>query len=579
MTPDPVPCVCEATDSHCSAVLPARGRFEPSGRSLLSAAGVVGVGLLLALLEVLPQPERPLAAGGLAATAIAIVIVSGVAGMRRRDATCNLACQVRELTGELAEREEVLRQVQTDVVEQHRRLLEQMGEHERDSERLRYLAHFDSLTGLPNRWLFLERLERAIADARAQGFDLAVLTVDIDGLRKINGSLGHHAGDKVLETMASRLQQTLRPHDTVARWAGDEFLIILPRLAGTTDVDVAARKLLAAIAVPLEIHGCVLNITGTIGIAVFPGHGIEGESLVQHAASALHHAKREGTNRFARYSSATASAIPSPFLESGLHRAIERSEFVLYYQPIVQLGPQRVTGVEALIRWEHPQLGTLLPACFLGLAEELGVIVPLSTWAVREACAQVARWDAQDLRIGRLAVNISAHQLREPNFSDLITDIAGEAGIDPERIELELTETVLVADDHHSVDTLRSLKRRGFRIAIDDFGTGYSSLSYLQRLPIDRLKIDRAFVRDLGASEQSAAIAELIIAVARRLGLRVTAEGVETASQLELLLAHGCDEFQGYYFGKPGPPPVIASAMRARDLEAVEEWIPCTTTS
>jgi EAL domain-containing protein (putative c-di-GMP-specific phosphodiesterase class I) len=221
----------------------------------------------------------------------------------------------------------------------------------------------------------------------------------------------------------------------------------------------------------------------------------------------------------------------------------------------------------------------LPPACFIGLAEEMGLIVPLTTWALREACAQVARWDAQDVRIGRLAVNISAHQLREPNFCDSITRIVGEAGIDPERIELEVTETVLVADDDQSVETLHSLKRRGFRIAIDDFGTGYSSLSYLQRLPIDRLKIDRAFVRELGASEQSAAIAELIIAVARRLGLRVTAEGVETIEQLEFLTSHGCDEFQGYYFGEPGPPSTIARAIRARDLDAIEKGLECTTTS
>jgi len=418
----------------------------------------------------------------------------------------------------------------------------------------------DSLTGLPNRRFFLEHLEHVVADARAQRFDLGVLAVDIDRFRKVNGSLGHRVGDKVLETVASRLQQSLRDHDVAARSAGDEFLVLLPVIAWS-DVEMVVRKLLAVIAEPLEIDGYVLNITATIGVSVFPGDALDGESLVQHAATALHRAKRDGNHRFARYRAADACPIASPFLESGLRRAVDRGEFVLHYQPIVRLDSGRLSGVEALIRWEHPQLGTLLPACFLGLAEETGNIVALSTWAVREAFAQIARWNEQNLAIARLAVNISAHQLREPDFARTIARIAEEERIDPGRIELEVTESVLVADDRRSIETLHDLKTRGFRIAIDDFGTGYSSLSYLQRLPVDRLKIDRAFVRDLGSSEQSGAIAELIISVARRLGLCVTAEGVETAEQLEFLHAHGCDEIQGYYLGEPGPPTMIERAV------------------
>lgn len=413
----------------------------------------------------------------------------------------------------------------------------------------------------------LDRLDRAIREARADTCSLAVLSVDVDGLRKVNASLGHRVGDKLLDATASRLQQTLRHEDAVARWSGDEFLVILPRVAPATDIDAVARKLLAAIAQPLEIDGYVLNVTATIGIAVFPADGIDGETLVQHAASALHRAKREGTNRFESFSSATASPAPSPLLESGLRRAIERAEFVLHYQPIFRLDTRRVTGAEALIRWEHPHLGTLPPACFIGLAEEMGAIVPLATWALREACAQMRRWDDEGLTIGRLAVNISAHQLRETNFADLITRIVEEAGIEPERIELEVTESVLVADDRRSVETLHVLKKRGFGIAIDDFGTGYSSLNYLRRLPIDRLKIDRAFVRDLADGEQSAAIVELIISIARRLGLTVTAEGVETKAQLEFLRAHRCDEIQGFYVGEPGPPSSIESAILAFDVD------------
>ena len=421
-------------------------------------------------------------------------------------------------------------------------------------------SHFDSLTGLPNRRSFLERLEHVIADVRAHRFDITVLAVDVDRLRNVNSSLGHPIGDKVLETVAARLQQSLRTRDTIARSAGDEFLVLLPAMAWTADVEIVVRKLLSVIEQPMEVDGYALNITATIGISVFPGDGLDAESLVQHAETALHRAKRDGNNRFEHYSAADARPIASPFLESGLRRAVERGEFVLHYQPIVDLDSRQISGAEALIRWEHPHLGTLPPACFLGLAEETGVILPLTTWAVREAFAQIARWDRQDLEVGRLAVNISAHQLREPGFARTIGRIAEDARVDPRRIELEVTESVLVADDDRSIETLHDLKSRGFRIAIDDFGTGYSSLSYLQRLPIDRLKIDRAFVRDLD-SEQSAAIAELIISVARRLRLCVTAEGVETEEQIEFLQAHGCDEMQGYYLGEPGPPATIENAV------------------
>ena len=422
-------------------------------------------------------------------------------------------------------------------------------------------THFDSLTGLPNRSFFLEHLDRVIAEARAQNFNIAVLAVDVDRLRTVNDSLGHQVGDKVLETVASRLQQGLRAHDAVARSAGGEFLVLLPRLSWPAGVEIAARELLAAIGQPLEIDGYALNISATIGISVFPGHGLDAESLVQHAAGALRRAKRAGNNRFEHYSAADARPIASPFLESGLRRAVEREEFVLHYQPIFHLGSGAISGAEALIRWEHPHLGTLPPACFLGLAEETGMIRPLTTWAVREAFAQLARWDLQELAIGRLAVNISAYQLREPGFAKTIAQLAEEERIAPRSIELEVTESVLVGDDRRSIETLHDLKTRGFRIAIDDFGTGYSSLAYLQRLPVDRLKLDRAFVRDLDSSEQSRAIAELIISIARRLGLNVTAEGVETAGQLEFLRAHGCDEIQGYYLGEPGPPTVIERAV------------------
>jgi diguanylate cyclase (GGDEF)-like protein len=422
-------------------------------------------------------------------------------------------------------------------------------------------SHFDNLTGLPNRRFFIERLEEVIADARTQRFNIAVLALDVDRLRIVNGSLGHRAGDTVLETIASRLQKRLGPHETVARSAGDEFLVLLPGLSWPTEVEIVARKLLAAIAQPMEIDGFVLNITGTIGISVFPGDGLDAESLVERAAAALHRVKRDGNNRFEHYSAADAVPIASLFLESGLRRAVERGEFVLHYQPIVHLASGQVSGAEALLRWEHPHLGTLPPACFLGLAEETGMIIPLTTWAVRDAFAQVVRWGHQDVELGRLAVNISAHQLREPGFARTIGRMAEEEGVDPRRIELEVTESVLVADDRRSIETLHDLKTLGFHIAIDDFGTGYSSLSYLQRLPVDRLKIDRAFVRDLGSSEQSEAIAELIIAVARRLRLGVTAEGVETAAQLEFLREHGCDEIQGYYLGEPGPPAIIERAV------------------
>jgi diguanylate cyclase (GGDEF)-like protein len=547
----------------------------------------------------LPPPAMTLAAAGLTLSASTLIVVA--LARRKRDvakerlspahgacdsraihdgcpaATAAVAA-CRSLTRQLAERDEILRQVRTGAVEEHRVLLESISDRERELERLRQLAHFDDLTGLPNRWLFLERLARAINDARANGFELGVMSVHIDGLRKVNSSLSHVVGDKLLQEVASRMEQSLRHHDAVGRWAGSEFMLILPRLSRAADAETVARKLLQAVAEPFEIEGYVLNVTATIGISMFPADGIEGESLVQHATSAQHRARREGTHRFETYTSASVSAIASPFIENGLRRAIERAEFALHYQPIIRLDTGRVTGAEALLRWEHPQLGTLPPACFITLAEELGVIASLTTWVLREACAQIVRWDARDLRIGRVAVNISAHQLRDENFSEVLSSIVDEAGVDPARIELEVTETVFVSDDRRSVDTLEILQKRGFRIAIDDFGTGYSSLGYLQRLPIDRLKIDRTFVRDLDGSEESAAIAELIISVARRLGLRVTAEGVETKDQLELLRELGCDEMQGFFLGMPGPAATIEDAMCALDVETERE-IGCTTTS
>jgi diguanylate cyclase (GGDEF)-like protein len=421
-------------------------------------------------------------------------------------------------------------------------------------------SHFDSLTGLPNRRSFHDRLERIVAVARAERSDVALLAVGIDRFRTVNGSLGYRAGDQVLEAVAARLQECVGDADLVARSAGDEFLVLLPQLAWSTDAEITARKLLATIAQPLEIEGYALNITATIGISSFPGDCLDAESLVRHATAALHRAKRDGANRFEHYSAVDARPVASPFLERGLRRGIERGEFVLHYQPIVHLDSGRVSA-EALLRWEHPHLGTLPPACFLPLAEETGMIVPLTAWAVREGFAQIARWDEQDLGVGRLAVNISAHQLRETGFAQGIERIAVEERVDPRRIELEVTESMLIADDERSIETLHDLKTRGFGIAIDDFGTGYSSLSYLQRLPVDRLKIDRAFVRDVGTSERSAAIAELIISIARRLRLSVTAEGVETAAQLAFLQSHGCDEIQGYFLGEPAPPDIFERAV------------------
>jgi diguanylate cyclase (GGDEF)-like protein len=477
----------------------------------------------------------------------------------------------RYLLGELDEREELLKQFQRGAVEQHRLLLEEMTEHERDSERLTYVAYFDALTGLPNRSLFFDRLERALNNARRFRFEVGVIAIDVDRLRRVNESLGHRIGDKVLELVATRLRQALRREDTVARWGGDEFLILLHRIGGASDGDVVARKLLAAVSQPAEIEGYDLNITATLGISLFPGDGVDGDSLVQRAAAALHHAKRNGTNRFEQYRASIAERpISSPLLENRLRRAIENEEFVLHYQPIVNLESGRLTAVEALIRWQHPQLGLLSPASFIGLAEETGMIIPITSWVLREACTQLRRWTDENVPLERISVNMSPRQLREPDLQEMLGSIVRECGVDPGRVELEVTETVLVPDDLRSAETLGVLKSLGFRIAIDDFGTGYSSLSYLQRLPIDALKIDRAFIRDLCTTENSAAIVDLIVAVGHRLGLRVTAEGVEDPAHMELLRVAGCDEVQGYLLGEPQPPSEIAW-MRDIDLFYVRQ--------
>jgi diguanylate cyclase (GGDEF)-like protein/PAS domain S-box-containing protein len=421
-------------------------------------------------------------------------------------------------------------------------------------ETLRSLAYHDPLTGLPNRLLFDDRLAQAIERARRARQLLTVMLIDLDRFTLINDSLGLVTGDQIIKGVAERLVGTLRKSDTVARLGGDEFMVLL---LGTGSAEAAARvaqKLIDVLRPPLQVDGHELTTSASIGIALFPHDGDDPDTLLKNAANALSRAKQQGRNHYQFYTDGmNAKAFERLMLESGLRKALEHGEFILHYQPKVSLADGAIVGVEALLRWYHPDFGLVPPAEFIPLAEETGLIVPIGAWVLSNACAQVSRWR----RLGHtgldLAVNLSARQFQERNLVTTIAEAVAESGLPAERIELELTESVIMRDAPDAARRLKELTELGIRLAIDDFGTGYSSLGYLHKFPIDSLKIDRSFVRDLDAVPSSVALAKAIIALAAGLGLKVVAEGVETREQLACLRELGCQELQGYLFSRPLP--------------------------
>ena len=425
-------------------------------------------------------------------------------------------------------------------------------ERKRSEEQVRHLAQYDALTDLPNRLLLQDRLEQAMLQTPRNTQQMAVLFLDLDRFKTINDTLGHDIGDELLQVVAKRLYESVRLGDTVARQGGDEFVIVVPGIQQPEDAAQVARQLIEAMASPFVVRDFELHVSPSIGISIYPLDGDSAQILMKNADTAMYQAKQAGGNVYRFYaSSMNANAYERLVMENSLRGALEREEFVLHYQPQVEIATGRIIGMEALVRWQDPVQGLVPPDQFIPLAEETGLIVPIGEWVLREACKQGKRWrdaGASDLRI---AVNISARQFWRGNLLETVETVLQAVGAETNMLELELTESVLMRQEIETVELLNKFSQRGITVAIDDFGTGYSSLSYLKRFPINKLKIDRTFVRDLQYDADDAAIVTAIVAMARGLNLRVIAEGVETQEQLAFLQSIGCDEVQGFLIGKP----------------------------
>ncbi len=427
-------------------------------------------------------------------------------------------------------------------------------------ERIHHLAHYDVLTELPNRLLFNDRLTHSMERAQRAGGKVGLLFMDIDHFKNVNDTLGHQCGDSLLQIVAERLRGAVREEDTVARLGGDEFTVVLEGLADVQDAGTVAAKILTAISQPINLHGHELFVRASIGISIFPEDGRDVQVLVRNADAAMYRAKEQGRNTYQFYTpELTRASIERLDLENALRRALERNELFLHYQPQVAIPSGRIVGAEALLRWNHPIRGAIPPSVFVPLAEDAGLMGAIGTWVIEAACMQLRTWRDQGVPLRRMAVNLSGQQIIRGGLVEAVRDILERTGVDPVDLELEITETFVMAHLSDGLETLHALKGLGITLAIDDFGTGYSSLSYLKRLPIDRLKIDRSFVKDIPADRDDMAIAATIIAMAHNLDLQVIAEGVEHTAQLDFLCRHRCDEVQGYLYGKP----VSAEAFRA----------------
>ena len=444
---------------------------------------------------------------------------------------------------------------------------------ERKQLHLYRLAHHDALTGLPNRLLFLDRLGQALALAQRHESLVAVMLLDIDRFKAINDSFGHTTGDELLCAFGKRLAQCIREGDTVARLGGDEFIVLLPDIRHTDNAARVAQKILDALQLPVSLNGHEVFITTSIGIALYP-QDHDSETLIKHADTAMYKAKEDGGNGYRFYTAEMVSAdLRRLSLESDLRKAIERNELVLHYQPQADISSGRTIGFEALLRWQHPERGLIPPNEFIPLAEETGLIVPIGQWALHTACAQNSVWQNSGLPALRVAVNISSRQFRQSDFLEMVYKVLEDTHLDSRYLELELTESILMQDTTATVRILNELSALGVQIAVDDFGTGYSSLSYLKRFPIDMLKIDRSFVRDLTSDPDDAAIVNAVIALSHSLGIRAIAEGVETREQHDFLQRHGCDAMQGYLLSRPLPADAFTQFL---DLQQRHALLACS---
>lgn len=513
---------------------------------------IKGIDHWLALLVDFSQPVAPLLACGQWETLA-----------RRADGT--------EFSVELTVSETVL-----DGTPQFILILRDITDRRLTQERLSFLANFDSLTGLPNRMLFRDRLEQAMARARRSGEPMALMFMDLDHFKVINDSLGHEVGDELLRRVAELLKGCLRSVDsvarsgadetfTVSRLGGDEFTVIAEHLSSPEDAAHIARRILDALESPMQMFEHELHVSASIGISMFPSDDTDPDGLVRHTDMAMYRAKAMGRGTFSFFSEELSAEVAARLLlESQLRHALERQEFVLHYQPKANLQTGQVTGVEALIRWHAPGRGLVPPDRFIRVLEDSGLILPVGAWAIRTACAELASWDRAGLPALSLAVNLSARQFRQPFLARFIEDALSEAGIDPRRLEIELTESMLMEDNEATNGVLAALATMGVRVAMDDFGTGHSSLSYLKRFDIDTLKIDRSFVSELPHDPEDKAIATAIVAMGHSLHMKVVAEGVETEAQAQCLRELGCDEMQGYLLGRPMAPAALLSWVAQR---------------
>jgi diguanylate cyclase (GGDEF)-like protein len=490
-----------------------------------------------------------------------------------RDAHAMLEQRVAERTAELAHANQGL---EAEIVE--RRL---------SDERVTHMAHHDALTALPNRTLLTDRVEQAIARAGRSDSKVALLFLDLDRFKNVNDSLGHGVGDQLLQAVAGRLTNCLRAEDTAARLGGDEFIICLPDVVSSAEPAHVATRILADLAQPFDVAGHQLPAEVSIGISVYPDDGDNAQMLLRNADTAMYHAKELGRGNYQFFSPQMNERVSLRLsTETSMRRALDRGEFALHYQPLIELASNSIAGAEALLRWPQPDKRVISPADFIPVAEETGLIVPLGEWVLREACAQAQAW--QVLRPGlRIAVNLSPRQFRQKHLVAMIDDVLRDTGLAPQLLELELTEGMLMQHADDTVRTLAQLHEMGVHLAIDDFGTGYSSLSYLKRFPIHTLKIDRSFVKDLIDDDDDAAIVTAIVTMARGLGLRVVAEGVETEEQSALLRSLACDVAQGFHFGRPVPASefaqrllaamptkLVETARRSRRQAATAQYVP-----
>jgi diguanylate cyclase (GGDEF)-like protein len=459
-----------------------------------------------------------------------------------------------------------------------------------EKERMAHSAAHDFLTSLPNRMLLNDRVDQAIALAQRHKKRVAVLFLDLDGFKYINDSLGHPIGDKLLQSIATRLVACVRASDTVSRQGGDEFVVLLSEVEEPEDAaivagrighlvaepplltdrqellvraDVVAARLLRAVAEPHSIDHHDLHITTSIGVSIYPDDGLDAETLIKNADTAMYQAKENGRQSFQFFEpEMNARAVERQSIEGNLRRALERQEFLLHYQPVIDLRTGEITGAEALIRWMHPTRGMVPPLQFIPVAEDCGLIVPIGRWVLREACRQAQDWIDAGLPAMTMAVNASAMEFRHGTFLENLFSTLGKTGFDPGSLEVEVTESVLMRHAEAAAITLKTLRDNRIQVAIDDFGTGYSSLGYLRKFPLDTLKIDQSFVRQISTPGEDTTIVTAVIAMARNLKLRVIAEGVETPEELEFLRSHHCDEAQGYYFSRPVPPEQFAQLLR-----------------